>query len=42
MVKLTMEHECMEGFRYQGERVFDPHVSVGELIAAQRRKRGVG
>jgi hypothetical protein len=32
--KATVEHEVMEGFRFDGDRVFNPHASFRALIEA--------
>jgi hypothetical protein len=41
LVKVTMEHEVMEAFHFDGERIFDPHNDVFDLfdmaVATKRR-----
>jgi hypothetical protein len=34
------EHEAREHFRFLGERIFDPHLPLEALLAAQRNARG--
>lgn len=36
--KATVEHEVMEGFKYDGTVVFNPHVNFQELIAVSTRE----
>jgi hypothetical protein len=36
LVELLVRHELMEGFRYEGLRVFDPHNTIGDLQLAQK------
>jgi hypothetical protein len=38
--KLILEHELMEAFRVDGDRVFDPHHDLEDLRAACRAKAG--
>jgi len=40
--RLILEHELMESFRYEGNRIFDPHHDVDDLVAAvnHRAERG--
>lgn len=38
IAKLTVEHEVMEGFLYEGVRLFDPHYPVEDLMVAARWK----
>lgn len=35
LVELMVRHELMEGFNYQGRRIFNPHNTVQELISVQ-------
>ena len=35
LVELLARHELMEGFRYEGFRLFDPHNTVGDLMVPQ-------
>lgn len=35
LVELMVRHELMEGFNYQGRRIFNPHNTVQELISIQ-------
>ena len=35
LVELLARHELMEGFRYEGFRLFDPHNTVGDLMLPQ-------
>lgn len=41
-----LEHELMESFRYEGQRLFDPHHEVDDLLAAviahRKRARSAG
>lgn len=32
--KMILEHELMESFKYRGDRLFDPHHEVDDLLAA--------
>jgi hypothetical protein len=32
LVKMLVEHELMEGFRYDGIQIFNPHHTVGQLM----------
>ena len=36
LVELMIRHELMEGFRFDGQRIFNPHNSVLELAAIQK------
>lgn len=36
LVELLVRHELMEGFRWDGARIFNPHNTVTELAAIQR------
>ena len=36
--KATVEHEIMEGFHYQGRRVFNPHASFIALMEAGEKE----
>lgn len=31
-IKMIIEHELLEGFEYQGKKVFDPHKSLEALV----------
>lgn len=35
LFKLMVDHEAMEGFRWQGRRIFNPHNSVIDLARVQ-------
>lgn len=35
LLELTIRHELMEGFRWKGLRIFNPHNTVGQLAAVQ-------
>jgi hypothetical protein len=35
LVELVVRHELMEGFRWQGKRIFNPHNSVVDLASIQ-------
>lgn len=43
LFRMVVEHEMMEGFQYEGSRIFNPHRTIPELqlpdhvLAAQRR-----
>lgn len=37
LVELLIRHELMEGFRFDGVRIFNPHNSVLDLADLQRR-----
>lgn len=37
LVELLVRHELMEGFRWDGARIFNPHNTVEELAALQRK-----
>lgn len=37
LCELVVRHELMEAFCFDGKRVFDPHKSVEQLTAADRR-----
>ncbi len=37
--KAILEHELMESFRYHGVRIFDPHHTVDDLMAAAEHAR---
>jgi hypothetical protein len=44
LVELLVRHELMEGFRFDGQRIFNPHNSVFDLADLQRRhdaERGI-
>lgn len=34
-LKLTMEHELMEFFKYKGVAIFDPHTPLADLMQRQ-------
>jgi hypothetical protein len=34
-LKLAIEHETMEAFKYKGVAIFDPHTPLAALMAAQ-------
>jgi hypothetical protein len=34
-IKLVVEHEMLEAFEYQGEKLFNPHKSLDELAYPQ-------
>lgn len=36
--KMILEHELMESFKYDGERPFDPHNSIYDLIAIAKKE----
>lgn len=36
--KAAVEHEVMEGFLFEGQRVFNPHADFRALIAANRNE----
>ena len=38
LVKLTVEHEAMEWFKYCGVRIFDPHTPVSDLVSMQQAR----
>lgn len=37
--KMILEHELMESFRFEGERLFDPHHTIDDLYAATAHAR---
>lgn len=37
--KMILEHELHEAFRFDGKRVFDPHVSVEALTSIARKEQ---
>ena len=37
--KAAVEHEVMEGFKYLGQRVFNPHTPFLTLVSASRHER---
>ena len=36
LIDLLLRHEAMEGFKYEGEQIFNPHHSVPELCAISK------
>lgn len=38
LVKILIDHEMLEGFRFDGERIFNPHNSVLDLVDLQKER----
>lgn len=37
-VKVAAEHEMLENFKYKGLTIFDPHISVDDLVQLRKDK----